>query len=349
MRSFERFVCIALLGVFSAAGTSRAQSPLIRGPLLGFTPSFDGTAISPVIGISGASVLASPLHLNGSIRGAVIAPKQDYAVAVRTDDSQVVVIDLASAAVAPVAGVNADNFVIAISPAGASAAVYDGGSASVYVIGNMPGAAQVVRQLDASQVRGYVTSLTVSDDGTVALLQSSRNRRRPQLLQTAAGFLASGSTSLWMVNASGAIRQLPVDSPTAAAFFVNRTDAIVADAATQSASIILDVGSTATPIPLIAAVDGLGAISSIAASPDGSRVFLADADSGNIGIVDVQTGTSALIACGCRPRQFSALKGNSVFRLNDALRDPIMVLDASGATSRIVIIPPYAPAVPEAQ
>ena len=98
-------------------------------------------------------------------------------------------------------------------------------------------------------------------------------------------------------------------------------------------------------VPLVSAINGMAGFSSIAASDDGGRVFLEDGQSGNIAIVDVQTRTSVVVACGCRPTGFYHLKGNSIFGLSEASQQPIRVLDASSRVPRIVFIPPNRSAV----
>jgi len=326
MRILQRFLCISLAAL-STVSNVHAQSS-INGPFLGFTSGMGGTAILPIIGVPGASLLADSLPLGTAILGAVIAPSQDYAIALRTADAQIVVIDLSSGQITPAATINPDGFVIAISPSGAAAAVYDAGTGYVQIILHPQQSPQVIQQLDASGVAGRPNTMAVSDDGAVVL----------------AKFVDSGGASLWMLNSSGAAQRLPVDQPSAVAFLFNRQDAIISEDATQSAIIVMDAGQTAVQVPLIPAIDGMAGFSSIAASADGGRVFLADAKSGNIATVDVQTGQFVVVTCGCRPAGFYRLKGNSIFSLNEASQQPISVLDASSVQPRKLIIPPRAPA-----
>jgi hypothetical protein len=323
MRLLQRLLCMTLTAL-TAASSVQAQSSSINGPFLGFTSGMGGTAISPIIGIPGASILADSLPLGTGILGTVIAPSQDYAVALRTGDTQIVVIDLLAGQMTPVAAVNPDGLVIAISPSGSAAAVYDSGSGSIQIIVHPRQSPQVIQQFDASGIAGRASAIAVSDDGAVVL----------------AKFVDSGGAGLWMLNSSGAVQRLPVDQPSAVTFFSNRQDAVVSDDATQSARIIMDAGQTAAQVPLVSAIDGMAGFSSIAASEDGGRVFLADAKSGNIATVDVQTGQFVVVPCGCQPAGFYRLKGSSIFSLNEASQQPIRALDASSNQPRIVITPP---------
>jgi hypothetical protein len=186
---------------------------------------------------------------------------------------------------------------------------------------------QVVRGLDVSGIPGQATAVSVSDDGALVLMR----------------FVDSGRANLWTIDASGVSRPLSIDQPAAATFLANRKDAIVSEDRTQTTFLIFDVAGAATQIPLVSAIDGISGVSSVAASTDGARVFLADARSGSVAVVDVTTGTSKVLSCGCVPSGFFPLNGNSIFRLSGASRDPVMVLDASAAEPRIVIIPPHGP------
>jgi hypothetical protein len=325
MRRFlQRFACIGMIAA-TAGASLEAQSTFIGGPTLGFVPSAGATSISQIIGIPGASILTDPLVVDGTLRGVAVAPKQDYAIAVRVDDGQLVMIDLASSQVTALSAANPDSFLLGISPRGSAVAVYDGQTARVLVIGQLPQAPQVVQELDASGVAGQASTLAVSDDGTVVLLRAVNS---------------DGGSGLWILNALQAARQLPVDQPSGLAFFAGRNDVIVGDDATATAFVILDLGRTETEFPLVGGVDGMAGFSSIAASDDGTRLFLADRTSGNVALVDVSSGRRAVLSCDCQVTGISRLRGNDLFRLNETSQDPINVLDSSGFEPRIVIIPP---------
>jgi hypothetical protein len=315
------------------AGSAQAQWATVNGPTLGFTSDNAGTAIRPIIGIPGASLLAERLPLETNIHGAGISPRQDYAIAVRTEDGQVIVIDLQAGGISTVAGTHSGADLTGISPTGSVAAVYDHESRTVQVIRHLPAAPEVIHQFDASHIPGLGTSLAVSDDGTIALMR----------------FVEEESAALWVMDSSGASWPLSTDRPSAAAFLPNSSDAIIAEDATQSAFLAVDLRGAATRMPLIAAEEGITAFASVAASEDGRRVFLADVNSGNIAIVDMETRRHELLSCQCAITGFHRLKGTSVFRLNEVSRQPVMVLDASGTEPRIVVIPPSATDVGEAQ
>src|SRR4029077_13638847 len=120
-------------------------------------------------------------------------------------------------------------------------------------------------------------------------------------------------------------------------FIPNRHDVAVSDDATRTAYLMLDIDHAASQISLASAGEGVESFSSIAVADDGLRVFLADAGSGVITNVDLQTQTPILISCQCQPSGFYRLSGNSVFRLTEPAGGPIMILDASSSAPGISI------------
>lgn len=320
--------CLICLGIVS--GSVQAQVPTLQGPILGFIPENDGTAIRPVIGIPGASLLGERLQFELKFRGAAISPKQDYAIATSTEDGHAVVIDLRSGAAA---AVSLDADLVAISPTGSAAAVYDHESRILRVIAHVLDAPEIVHEFDASQITGRAANIAISDEGATALVR----------------FVDEERSALWVLDASGASWPVLLDQPSAAAFFPNSSDAVVADQAAHAAFVILDVRRAATTVPLISADEGMSGFTSLAVSENSQRVFLADSNSGNVAIVDLETRQTQLMSCQCQATGLYRLKGISVFRLNEASREPVMVLDASGDEPNIRLIPPRASGEGEAQ
>ncbi len=330
MRLLGIFVCMSWIAAFA-----QAQPAIVNGPTLGFTSDDAMTSIRPILGIAGASILGDRLQLDTNLRVVTISPKHDYAIAARVDDGQIVVVDLRgdTPLSSAVTGTHPGGDVIAISPTGSTAAAYDKETRTVQIIGGQKPPLQLLYELDASRIPGDVVSIALSDDGAVALVK----------------FVDADTATLWVMDSSGASWPISADQPSATAFFPNTSDAIVADDSTQSVFLLMDVRHGAARVPLISAEEGLNTFSAVAASDDGRRVFVADPKAGNVAVVDMETRRPALAWCGCRSTGFYLLKGNLVFGLSQASREPMMVLDASDAEPRIVVVPPSASTVTEAQ
>ena len=303
-----------------------SQLQPVSGPTLGFAPDREGTAIRPILGIPGASRLGQPLDISVEFRSVLISPAQDYAITTRAADGRAIVVELASheLVVRPVAGADFRADLIAISPVGSIAAIYDDLSETVHVLGGLPGAPGVISVLDASGLPGSVSDIAVSDDGGVAIVRSIDGDR----------------IALWTLDSSGIPRQIPADRPRAVAFVPDRHDALVSDDATGSVLLVTDVNRTATRVHLVSAPDGVDGFSSMAVDPDGTRVFLAERESGTVAVVDLNTRIPIWLSCACRPTGLDPLKGPSIFRLNAASAEPIMLLDASLVLPRFRIVPP---------
>jgi len=215
-------VVCALITSVSVAALS-AQSELLVGPALGFSPNADGTAVWPIIGIPGASLLGRRLVLGVEISRAEVSPRQDYLVAIRTEDGQPVISRLSAGTAAPVAieGTRRGETVFAISPSGPALGMFNQDLKILQVLRGFPAAPELVFEFDASNIAGRVTALAVSDDAALALLGVSRD----------------GIDSLWVVNASTAGFIAPSHA-SSIAFLANRHDAVFADNASGLAFLL---------------------------------------------------------------------------------------------------------------
>jgi hypothetical protein len=272
--------------------------------------------------------LGDRVSLDTEIRGALISPKQDYALAARITDAQLVLIRLSGDAPATIAISSVDTAadLLALSPIGSSAAIYNDDAKSIRVIGGLPDSADPISQFDVSDLPVAPREIVLSDDGTIVLVKFTT---------------PEGDIRVKGYDSSGATWQLPLDHPSAAMFFANSHDAVVADDATQTVYVVSDVARTAVQVPLVAAVGNLNVFSALAVSADGRQVFVADSTTGTVLMVDVQTRTSTSFDCGCRLTGFARLKGDATFRLNEPSWEPMNVLDASSVNPRIVLTPSH--------
>jgi len=316
---------ILLLAVSSSALGSTVQAEALHGPTLGFAPNATGSTIWPVLGIPGAAILGDQLILDTKIFGAIISPKQDYALAVRNADRLPVVINLTGngPTVNAIPGTDFIADLLAISPTGSAAAVYDNDAKTVQVVRGLPNATELIYQFDASALAGQAVQMAVSDDATIVLLKS----------------VTDSGVGFWEFDSSGASWRIALDRPSAAAFFVNSHDAVVVDDASQTVFVISDIARTGIQVPLMFSAANLAAVT---VSADNRQVFAADASTGNVLIADVATRTSATLPCNCRPTGLSHLKGSSMFRLNEPSGEAMGVLDASSGNPRIFVVPPSA-------
>jgi hypothetical protein len=324
MRVLKQVVGTGLLIALSNL-VAIAQSASVGGPILGFVGDEHGASIRPVLGILGASVLGDHLALPSGIVRATIAPKNDYALAVQREDGQAVIVnlDIGSPTVVPLASAVTNATILKTSPMGTAAALYTADSKRLQIFSGVPGAPSVAFEFDASILPGDIVGIAVSDDAQLAIVSIGK----------------SESDGLWAVNASGAWL-LTASGRSLATFLANRHDAVVAEDALQEVSLLQDIDGSPARLPLFMFTEQQKPFSGVAVSGDGKTTFVTQHGSENITILDLATGSPAVLSCGCKPTGLFPLKDTSAFRLNGLSGRPISVLDVSTQDARFVVIPP---------
>src|SRR5688572_20650548 len=228
-----------------------AQDPsiAIQGPILGFAEDPGGEVIRPMLGVWGASVLGPPLVLDAAIRNAVVSPKQDYAIAIRSADEAAVMIgwDQGVIGMRTLEGIRAGADVVAISPSGTAVAVYDHDTKFLQAIRTTAQASEMALEFDASDMGGQLRAVAIADDGLVALLN----------------FADGEHVALWVVNAQGLRSLVAANRPSSVAFLTHRYDAIIGDDADQSIFLIRGLDGVASRIPVASFGKGFDAITGV--------------------------------------------------------------------------------------
>jgi hypothetical protein len=321
-------VCKALIAALLAiAANSELQAQTISGPLLGFVPDSTGEALSPVLGVPGASMLGDALPLAANIDALAVSARQNFALGVRRDDGagqiagQIVRIDLTQADLPTTdvaGGSQVGSSLIAISPSGTAAAAYDRGTGRAQIMSGPSDSARIDIQWEATGL-SEVSSIAVSDDASVILLNTAEG--------------------LWAVDRNSGVWRIPVDGARAAVFLPTRRDAIIADDATKSAILLSDIGPNTT-LEVLSFADDNEPFRAVSTSEDGRTVVLAGA-AGSIQIVDFWTRYVTRVSCQCSPTLVERMNGPAAFRLTAPSADgPMAMLDASTSTPRVVLILP---------
>jgi hypothetical protein len=293
-----------------AVSQGLAQTPAVRGPVLGYIFDPGVHAIRPVLGVPGAAILGQPLDLGEPVDRAIISPRQDLAFAVASSDSRVLTVSLPSGAVEACECTPGPDRMV-FSPSGDAAALYYAADSRVLVLRGAKAG------FDLSLLLGEVTALAVSDAGDL---------------------LAAFSNGVYYFVQGGEPRlALSLSRASALAFFSKSSDALVADDIDNRLYVIRDSGGRAEA--RLAATDGDGISGPIAVLAVGSsKVLTANSKSGVITISDLAAGTTSAIECGVPPDDLQPLNG-SVYRLTAPSSGPVWLLDGDSAGARVVFVP----------
>jgi hypothetical protein len=320
---FLRIVPAVFLAGVAAAQTGTALS----GPTMGLVFDSSQSALRPIRGIPGAATLGDPLNLGFALASATVSPRQDFALALRADDSSLVLVRAGRFAAIP--KTRPAPALMVFNNAGTAAALYDSGAGRVQILTGLPDAAAVQSDVDISALAGPVAALAVDDAGTSLFL--------------AAG--AAETVALYRIAMDGA-SQFLASFRSVAALRLSATgrEALLADSAAGAVYAIRDLQGAGRVETIVSGRDGLGAPIAVESDSAG-RIFVADR-AGNLTILDRARGSVLSLPCGCAPTGLFRLSGTATFRLTEPSHAPMWVLDASGADPRIVAIPPASPAPP---
>lgn len=298
----------------AAAFLLPAQPGRVAGPSSGFVFDRSSTALRPIRGVPGASVLGDPLQLGFDVASASIAPGQDSALVVAADGGlHFVRLSGEGAIERAFDGLPGTAERMAFSPSGTAAAIYAAGRTRLLT--GLPDAPAVAGSLDLDSAP---SSMAVSDDGNYLL------------------FAAGGPIRL--LGTAGDNRKLMDAGEGALVAFASRShDAAVSDPVGAGLVLFRDLTGASRQTTVAAPDDATASPVGLAFSADGRKLFLASAAARSVVVLDLQSGDRGAIACGCRPDSLVSM--GSLFRLSEAGPEPVWLFDAGAAEPRIVFVP----------
>ena len=199
-----------------------------------------------------------------------------------------------------------------VSPRGTSAALLFAEPVEIQVFTGLPESPQLRRSIDPG---APPADLAVSDDGELVLTLARAAR---------------GDDVVHVFRDSGALVFHRARRVAAMAFVPGSHDAVIADPS-SARFVRADLG--VEPI----AADPDRDIVAVAASPGGARIVIASR-SGRVTIHDSQTGLTRSLTCACSPAALTALRGDSLFRVDDRSGGPVWLLDLHPAEPRISFV-----------
>jgi len=331
----------------AAQGTAPVYA--MNGPSLGLVFDSESTMIRPILGIPGAATLGPALNPGFTVEEAFTAPGGDFVLAVSKDDRRVAAVSAGGAvhwltpATAEAPGT------IEFSPDGSAAALYYRGSARLLVTTGLRGATPQVATVDPASVPGAPALVALSDDaaslllaipegGDTALYYLPVNSAASATVRTG-GVRSASSTPQPRAHNPFARRLGTFQSIAALRFVGSSSDALLADSKANAVYFIQSSSGAAQISAIGTATDGLAQPAAVDAL-DARRILVANAGTASLTILSRDGAPAISIPCASTPARLMRLPGNAVYRLTDLSKDPVWVLDASGAEPRILAVPP---------
>lgn len=316
----------ALISTFLVAvlsGAAAAQTGTVEPPALGFVFDRAASGVRPLRGLAGAATLGEPLDLGVTLRSAAVAQTGGYLLGVADDGGVWLFRDLNTEAYgSALPDAMAAPGTALLSPGANTAALYSRDAGRLQIIRGLPNVPEI-RDVDLSAAPGPLAVMAVSDRGVV-------------LASTPVG----AGEAVLAVLPDGTVKSLfAARKVSTAAFAAASSDALVADAESQTVSMVRDVDGSGEVVSL---ADGIANVAALAVSRDGKQVFAA-AD-GAVAAIGVDGGAPLTVRCDCRVAALERLHGNAVFRLTEPSADgPMWLLDMDSPDARVLFVPAAAP------
>lgn len=323
MKIFSRPVCGIVL---AASGVLTAQQGNLSGPVAGFVFDGSGRAMRPIQGIPGASLLGDPVSFGIDVASAYIAPRQDSAFVVGTDQSlHLFLLKNGVPTEVSLGGVTGVPERVVFSPSGTAAALVASNTARILT--GLPSAPTLIGSIKVESLSIYMVEglanahwsspLALSDDGAYML----------NVIQ--------GSVRL--LSAQGQNRHLiPAQDTALLAFAAGGHDAAVMDSLT-GLTLIRDAAGAASTQLLAAPDAGLAGPAGLAFSNDKQTLYVASSTAQSVVAFNLAAASRTVIGCACTPTTMESM-GN-LFRLTELTGDPLWLFDGTAATPRTVFVP----------
>jgi hypothetical protein len=303
-----------------------AQQGRLSGPVTGFVFDNSGLVLRPIRGVPGASLLGDPIGFGIDAAAVYVAPLQDSAFVVGTDQSlHFFLLNGGAPSEVSLGGVSGAPERVIFSPSGTAAALMSPGSARVLTgLPNAPvltGSISIPgadpRQRGRTAPQKPTQNWALSDDGTYMLT------------------IEQGSARLLSVH--GQNRQLlAAQAGALVAFAAGSHDAAVMDSLTGLTLIHDAAGAAATQ--LLAAPDaGLAEPAGVAFSQNKQTVYVASTAAKSVAAFNLAGASRTAIGCDCTPTTLVPM-GN-LFRLTELTAAPLWLLDGNAAAPRTVFVP----------
>ncbi len=305
--------CAAVVCVMAA---SAADSGTVRGPVSGYVLDARARSLRPVNGIPGGATLGAPLQLGFRLNLAAVSAEKDFAVVTEFRKAAVPVLVKAlssgSPVIVPLTGAIAAT-ALDLSDGGGAAMVCSATDGKLQLITGLPDNPVVLPAVDVSGWNGGIVAGAVDPSGTQVLAAAGDGNIYLYSVQGQAL-----SDAEWVGRVPGA---------SAMAFAATGTG-VVGSATSGDVMVIRGLGGVPTVSQAAGAADGIESVRALRpAGPEG--ICVVEGPSGKAGIIDVSAPAVHWLSPSGPASRCDRLNA-SVLALNQAGRDPLLLLDSSG-------------------
>jgi len=309
-----------------------AQPPgWISAPMVGLFASQDGTAITAIVGVPGASILVDPLVLPQGVTRVHLGPTQQWALVEQVSGTPFSYKALGlmgftgaqPGTVELIKGALPAPDLVSFSPTGASAILLDRASGQLQVIGGLNKTPGVVMETSVSDMNpSSIAAIAINDAGTLPVVEDGNGRM----------LLASGGSSRPMIFAG---------YPSAGmAFLPNQSLIAVADVNSGKVWMV-GVLPTAPPARVVASIAAVsGAQGLVRTSSDARFLFVAAAGGKSAVRVDLSDGGMTELDLPTTSSALEQLGDGQVFLISAPPGESAWMLVSDGSGLKAVFAAP---------
>jgi len=307
--------CLLAAAIF-VIGAAAADSGKVRGPVAGYILDARARSLRPVNGIPGGATLGPPLQLGFRLNLAAVSAEKDFAVVTefRKAAAPVLVKALSSGSpvIVPLAG-SIQATALDLSDGGNAVVVSSVAGGRLQLITGLPDSPVVLPAVDVSGWSGGIVAAAVDPSGMQVLAAAGDGSIYLYAVQGQAL-----SDAQWVGRVPGA----------AALAFAATGTGVVGSATSGDVMVFRGLGGVPTVSRAAGAADGIESVRALRpAGPDG--ICVVEGPSGKAGIIDVSAPAVHWLSPSGPASRCDRVNA-SVLALNQAGRDPLLLLDSSG-------------------
>lgn len=354
----------------------------ITGPVLGYFFDEAAGGLRAINGIPGASTVGAQLDLHVKLSKAEISPTGDFAIGIDAENGQPILVRLGagSAEIQPMEACTPGADRIVISQSGSSAALYNLGLQVIEVVSGLPSAAQPAIRLNVQGLPSPLGPIAIGDDGGVVLVTAheaagdavyaihsgpdfmdleSYGESRRMLLPMQMRDIPhaeprdSGLLKFYSYRDRGRLleRNIPgipiftgfFGRVTSIVFVSQTAGALVTDIEKNQVVLVQDSAGASSVQVLADGNEGIAKPVAVATDKDSGYIYVANSESRIVTEHDGEGRNIGSFYCHASPAMLQRLGGQSVFRVTDPGKLPMLILDGRSNNPRLYFVPAARP------